>query len=131
MGEFCMKPLTRDWIAKAEGDYVSAKREYRARKAPNYDAACFHAQQCIEKYLKAWLCEQGVSLTKTHNLLHLLDQCIVSAPLWDAMRTSLNVLNLYAVAFRYPEEFADKAGAADAVAICRTARESIRQTFQC
>jgi HEPN domain-containing protein len=51
-----MKPLTRDWIAKAEGDYASANREYRARKTPNYDSACFHAQQCIEKYLKAWLC---------------------------------------------------------------------------
>jgi HEPN domain-containing protein len=46
-----MKPLTREWVAKAEGDRVTARRELRARRRPNYDAACFHAQQCAEKYL--------------------------------------------------------------------------------
>ena len=44
-----MKPLTREWVDKAEGDFVTVTREYRARKSPNYDAACFHAQQCAEK----------------------------------------------------------------------------------
>ncbi len=43
-----MKPLTREWVNKAEGDYATAGRELRARKSPNYDAACFHAQQCAE-----------------------------------------------------------------------------------
>jgi HEPN domain-containing protein len=50
-----MKPLTEEWIAKAEGDFTTAQRELRARKSPNFDAACFHTQQCIEKYLKAIL----------------------------------------------------------------------------
>jgi len=39
-----MKPITLEWVAKAEGDWDSAQREYRARQRPNYDAACFHAQ---------------------------------------------------------------------------------------
>jgi HEPN domain-containing protein len=34
-------------------DWLTAQREYWARKAPNYDAACFHAPQVVEKYLKA------------------------------------------------------------------------------
>jgi HEPN domain-containing protein len=46
-------------------------RELRARKSPNYDAACFHAQQCVEKYLKARLQEAGIVFTKTHNLIFL------------------------------------------------------------
>ena len=50
-----MRVEVKEWIQKAEGDYHSAQREYRARKNPNYDAACFHAQQCVEKYLKAVL----------------------------------------------------------------------------
>ena len=50
-----MKVTTREWIEKAEADYVSAGREYRARNRPNFDAACFFAQQCIEKYLKGRL----------------------------------------------------------------------------
>ena len=48
-----MKPLTREWVSKAEGDYATARREVRARRQPNFDAACFHAQQCAEKYIKA------------------------------------------------------------------------------
>jgi predicted nucleotidyltransferase len=33
-----MKPLTHEWVEKAEGDFITAAREYRARKSPNYDA---------------------------------------------------------------------------------------------
>lgn len=51
-----MKPLTQEWVNKAEADFSSAQRELRARKNPNYDAACFHAQQCVEKYIKASRC---------------------------------------------------------------------------
>ena len=29
-----MQPLTLEWIGKAQGDFASATREYRARKAP-------------------------------------------------------------------------------------------------
>ena len=38
-------------------DFKSAGREMRARKDPNYDAACFFVQQCVEKHLKARLQE--------------------------------------------------------------------------
>ena len=54
-----MNPLTTEWVDKAEGDYHTARREYRVRKTPNYDAVCFRAQQTAEKYLKAFLQEQG------------------------------------------------------------------------
>ena len=47
-----MNPLIREWIEKAEGDFTTTRRELRARVSPNYDAACFHAQQVAEKYLK-------------------------------------------------------------------------------
>ena len=30
-----MKPLTREWVNKAEGDFATATRETRARKSPN------------------------------------------------------------------------------------------------
>lgn len=40
-----MNPLTLEWVEKAEGDLLTARREYRARRSPNYDAVCFHAQQ--------------------------------------------------------------------------------------
>ena len=61
----CMNPLTVEWVAKAESDLASALRDWRARKAPNYDAACFHAQQCTEKYLKALLQENNIALSSS------------------------------------------------------------------
>jgi HEPN domain-containing protein len=125
-----MKPLTEEWVSKAEGDFASANRELRARKAPNYDSACFHAQQCAEKYLKARLCEAGLVTEKTHNLLHLLDRCMPIEPLWEGLRTPLNVLSAYAVAFRYPGESADRTTARDAIQICKTVRETVRQSLE-
>ena len=50
-----MNPIVEEWLKKAEGDWQTANRELRARKNPNYDAVCFHCQQCAEKYLKAYL----------------------------------------------------------------------------
>ena len=68
-----MKPITHEWIEKAEADFATAERELRARKKPNYDAVCFHSQQCAEKYLKARLQEAEVVFGRTHDLLALLD----------------------------------------------------------
>ena len=48
-----MKPLTQEWGQKAEGDYTVAAT-LRQAESTVYDAICFHAQHCIEKYLKAW-----------------------------------------------------------------------------
>ena len=68
-----MQLLTLEWIGKAEGDFATATREYRARKVPNYDSACFHAQQCAEKYLKARLQEATTPFPRTHDLEALLN----------------------------------------------------------
>jgi hypothetical protein len=35
-----MKASTAEWIEKAEGDWDVAQYAYRARKRPNYNAAC-------------------------------------------------------------------------------------------
>ena len=44
-----MKPITAEWVAKAEGDFAVLEREINVRDNPSYDAICFHAQQCAEK----------------------------------------------------------------------------------
>lgn len=45
-----MKTETEEWIEKAEGDWAVMNREHKVTDNPNYDAVCFHAQQCAEKY---------------------------------------------------------------------------------
>lgn len=71
-----MQQLTEEWIAKAEGDFATARRELAATNLPNYDAVCFHAQQCAEKYLKAFLQESGIAFPKIHDLAALLTSAL-------------------------------------------------------
>ncbi len=124
-----MNPLVREWVNKAEGDFTTAERELRARKKPNYDAACFHAQQCAEKYLKAFLQEKGLPFGKTHNLIALLDQALVAVSSLELLRPDLQRLNLYAVQVRYPGESADKGTAREAFLVSRAVREALRTTL--
>ena len=126
-----MKTLTAEWVAKAEGDFATMQRERRARKNPNYDGVCFHAQQCAEKYLKALLQEAGLPIKRTHNLLVLLNDALPAFPFLELMRENLKWLENYAVAFRYPGETASKKNAVAACAFCASIREIIRAHLEC
>jgi HEPN domain-containing protein len=120
-----MQPLTTEWIQKAEGDLATAHRELRARKAPNYDAACFHAQQCAEKYLKALLQEATIAFGKTHNLSLLLDHLRDRHPRLELLRPTLVTLSAYAVEYRYPGESADKEVARHAVKMAEEVKRAV------
>lgn len=122
-----MKPLTREWIGKAEGDFATASREMRARKSPNYDAVCFHAQQCVEKYFKALLQEKAVPFGKTHHLISLLELILAVEPSMEMLRPQLQSLNTYSVSIRYPGESAERAMAREALRIAKTLRAQFRQ----
>lgn len=121
-----MKPITQEWVDKAEGDWISLGREIRARKAPNYDAACFHAQQCAEKYVKARLQEASVRFPKTHDLEDLLNLVLPTEPQWSSLLVPLQSLTVYAILYRYPGATATKAEARQALQNCRTVREAAR-----
>jgi HEPN domain-containing protein len=124
-----MKPLTPEWIEKAEGDHATAEREMRARRSPNFDSACFHSQQCAEKYLKAILQENSISIPKTHDMLVLLDLILPIDPIWETYRSGLSELTEYAVQFRYPGESATKEQAVRALKLCRIIRKQARDTL--
>lgn len=124
-----MKPLTFEWVEKAEDDFLSAQREYRARNRPNYNASCFFAQQCIEKYIKARLQEEGIEFGKIHDLIKLLELVAPVEPLWDSYRPTFRPITAYAVNYRYPGENADKEEAAEAIKICRGFRKIARQVL--
>jgi len=127
-----MKPLTRDWVAKAEGDYLVATQIMRRRKNRVLDAACFHAQQCAEKYFKARLAEAAIAFPKTHDLVVLLNLLGKVEPLWSSLLPAAQVLTDYAVDFRYPGDQASlseaKQAVKDAAAIRCEARSSLGLT---
>ncbi len=121
-----MNELTVEWVQKAEGDYDTARRELRARRRPNYDAACFHAQQTAEKYLKAFLQERGALFPKIHNLIELLEICLLQDVAFDVLRKPLVLLDRYAVRYRYPGESADRDEARAAIQAVRIIRVLVR-----
>jgi HEPN domain-containing protein len=125
-----MNPLLlSEWIAKAEEDFAVMQREVRVRRRPSYDAICFHAQQCAEKYLKARLYSAGIRFAKIHNLVALLDQSVAAEPSWEAFRTDLSDLTMFAVGFRYPGESANRKMTLEAAGACRRFRLAARQAL--
>lgn len=124
-----MKAATRDWIRKAEGDWLAALALSRRRKIPLHDQVCFHCQQSAEKYLKARLEEAGIVSPKTHDLERLLALAVTVEPLWSALRPALKRLTDYAVDFRYPGDDATHHEAKAAVADCKVVRKEARLAF--
>jgi HEPN domain-containing protein len=125
-----MKPVVREWVDKAEADLVSAQREFRARKSPNYDDACFHAQQCAEKHMKALLQQRGIKFAKTHNLVDLLEMILPADATWELLRPALLRLNLFSVAYRYPGRSADKPVAREALELSKLVRAKAREALR-
>jgi HEPN domain-containing protein len=124
-----MKPMTAEWVAKAEGDFAMMERECQVQEDPNYDGICFHAQQCAEKYLKARLCEADISFGKIHDLVALLEQVLSIVPEWETFREDLAYLSDFSVSFRYPGESADRESAFDAQHRCRVFRDAARKAL--
>lgn len=121
-----MNAIVSEWVKKAEGDFATAQRELRARLAPNYDSACFHAQQCAEKYLKAFLVLHGHEPPRTHNLVELLRLGLNLDTSLEMLRPTLEMLNTYAVDVRYPGEFATREEARDSVRLAKQVREIVQ-----
>jgi HEPN domain-containing protein len=120
-----MNGTVKEWLHKAEKDYATAKRELAALEEPNYDAVCFHAQQCIEKLMKGLLIHRGILPTKTHDLAYLSQLLSPVCPEWSWPIEDLRFLTRAAVAFRYPGESADCEEAALSLEIATNLKENL------
>ena len=86
-----MNPLTLEWAQKAERDYAAIALHQQVA-LPDFDFICFHAQQCIEKYLKAWIQEANIPLPKSHDLLGLLGLILPTMPSWHSWKTDFSII---------------------------------------
>jgi HEPN domain-containing protein len=64
-----MKAITREWLDRAKDDLLAASLLLTQPELTNMVA--FHAQQAVEKSLKACLEEADIAAVKTHSLTHL------------------------------------------------------------
>ncbi len=122
-------PLTLEWIQMAEGNYASVQHFHQGQKSM-YDIICFLSQECIEKYLKAWLQENNVPFTKTHDLERLLSLIVPSIPDWHVWQTDFSAFSEDAIDFLYPGKYATAKDAAQAIHICTEVRQAIRSELK-
>ncbi len=66
------------------------------------DLAVFHAQQAMEKALKAFLAAYDRPFPKTHNLERLVGLCQRSDSAFVGFMDTAHTLNPYVTQFRYP-----------------------------
>ncbi len=59
----------RDWLRRARSDFALA----RVGPQPDvmYNELCFHAQQTVEKCLKAILVDRNIEFPRVHNIAYL------------------------------------------------------------
>jgi len=113
-----LKPLAEEWLSKADEDLRVAERELAA-EPPAFAAVCFHAQQAVEKAMKALLVNFGVDFPRTHDLKFLLDLLKSKTPAFNDLEEGLTNLSVSAVEVRYPGGKPDRRLAETAVTTMR------------
>ena len=120
--------VVREWLHKAENDLTTAAHTLKLGAACPTDTVCFHAQQCVEKYIKALLVFRATPFPKTHDIRAL------RALLPPRFRPKLDAkvqkrLTDYATVKRYPDAEPDipLPEARQAVAVARRVRRELRR----
>jgi HEPN domain-containing protein len=119
--------IAREWIIKAENDFKTASHTLKMGIDCPTDTVCFHAQQCVEKYLKAFLVYKGIDSPRTHDIEHLVS--LLPESIW--LRLSVEEqrrLTSYATVTRYPGDYEPipLAEAQQSVRLARRVRREIR-----
>ena len=124
-----MKAASQEWIDKAEADWRTARREFTADDDPNFDAVCFHAQQCVKKYLHARMEEADIPAPLTHHLGVLLALCIDAEPAWDAFRDQTRALTANTIQIQHPGPTASEEMAQVSLDAAGLLRQAARKSF--
>lgn len=102
------KDLINSWIDKAGKDLLSAEHELSFPDAVT-EAVCFHCQQAVEKYLKAYLVFLSIPFPKTHEIGELITKCEKKDREISKLKEEADKLTDYAIEIRYPEEWLEPA----------------------
>jgi len=93
------KTYIKQWLLKANEDLLVVDKLTETEIIAT-SSVCFHCQQAVEKFLKAFLISKGVNITKTHNIEFLLAECSE----FDSDFTAIDPKNLsdFGIDARYP-----------------------------
>jgi HEPN domain-containing protein len=119
----------RKWVSYAEEDLRLAKHGLTISSSCPYRLIAYHAQQCAEKYLKAYLVFKQVDFPYTHNIRNLIQLC---AGDWVAEISEADELTPFAVTTRYPgvDDRVTKRDALHAIELAQKVRKVVRRVFK-
>ncbi len=122
--------LVKQWLEKAESDYLVFQQLLKMGDSCPCDAVSFHAQQCAEKYLKARLVHLSINFPKTHDI----GEIVKLFPPGSGIPLSIaeqEKLTDYAWMGRYPgdQETVTRIQAEEAAALALKIRTAIRSSF--
>ena len=96
--------IVQAWLKRARSDLQLGRVALNTTGVLPEDA-CFHAQQCAEKALKALLVQRQIPFPRTHSIEVLLDMLKMQG---DSVPENIDetfILTEYAVQTRYPGEW--------------------------
>jgi HEPN domain-containing protein len=102
------REIVSQWLHKADNDLKNIANNLAAADIPT-DTVCFHAQQAIEKLMKAVLVANGRDVFKTHDLVKLLGDVADLLPELSEFEEQFEEVSEYGVGTRYPDGFCDPA----------------------
>jgi HEPN domain-containing protein len=93
----------KNWLFRANEDILVIKSLFESDPETFTSSICFHAQQAVEKFLKAFLVYHNIDFPKTHDLDFLLMECKkINDKIFDI---DLGSLTDFGVSIRYPDDF--------------------------
>jgi len=96
-----MKTITKQWLELAKTDLLACERTLNDAMLTNIVA--FHAQQTVEKCFKAIIEENGMHLTRIHDLTRLFSQILEEVD-FEVDFAFLQVLDSIYTSSRYPSD---------------------------
>ena len=93
----------RNWLFRANEDIAVIENLFQTDPKLYSSSICFHAQQAVEKFLKAFLVYHSVDFPKTHDLDYLQSECGKINP--SINKIDLRSLTDFGVSIRYPDDF--------------------------
>lgn len=93
----------KNWLFRAYEDIAVIDSLFESGPEFYASTICFHAQQAVEKFLKAFLVFHNIDFPKTHDLDFLLLECKkIDNVNFDI---ELGSLTDFGVSIRYPDDF--------------------------
>ncbi len=121
--------VVRQWVLKAENDLLNAQHTLGLKRKCPTDTVCWHAQQCVEKYLKSFLVYKSIDFPRTHSIVELM--ALIPSKMKEPTLTREEQVRLtaYSTATRYPGDYREisLSEARRAVKVARRVRAAIRK----